>query len=258
MNIECSRKAQKRFDNLIKPVGSLGKLEKMICRYCAIQEETDPGIIAYPQRVVLLFYVEAQEELEKYTSRQAPLAILCQNTGSTLIPVKIPCAPLTSAEYRQIGGKAARQAVGEGNTLIALAAAECKTSAKSYHAGIVETMTGAILEADQQQAMFMLDGLASVQAAAEALQVKPNVRDYLCATQITLERGQEELVHALALEPVLRLHFTIGVGYGATLAFTLFDAGLRAYKEMATFGEAGVHEEMQEFSQAQVDKKEKV
>lgn len=32
------------------------------------------------------------------------------------------------------------------------------------------------------------------------------------------------------------------------LAFTLFDAGIKAYNEMETFAEAGVHAEVEEFA----------
>lgn len=46
-----------------------------------------------------------------------------------------------------------------------------------------------------------------------------------------------------------------GAGEGAAVCFTLFNAGIKAYKEMETFEEAGVHAEMKEFSLAEQSKK---
>ena len=41
------------------------------------------------------------------------------------------------------------------------------------------------------------------------------------------------------------------------MCFTLFDAGIKAYKEMETFEEASVHAEVQEFSLAEQEKQSK-
>ena len=111
-------------------------------------------------------------------------------------------------------------------------------------------MVGSILCAAKHRVPIMLDGLASVLAAYIAGQICPAVLDYCICSQITTENGQEALVGSMGFTPLLRLHLREGNGYGAALAFTLFDAGLKAYKEMETFSETGVHDEVSEFAQS--------
>ena len=47
----CMKLAQTRFDNLIKPVGSLAKLEEMTSRYCGIKGIYEKEDLDYPKRV---------------------------------------------------------------------------------------------------------------------------------------------------------------------------------------------------------------
>jgi nicotinate-nucleotide--dimethylbenzimidazole phosphoribosyltransferase len=41
---EISHRAQERWDNLIKPKGSLGRLEELVCRLCAVQHTVIPQV----------------------------------------------------------------------------------------------------------------------------------------------------------------------------------------------------------------------
>ena len=61
----------------------------------------------------------------------------------------------------------------------------------------------------------------------------------------------EDLLKNIGLAAPLRLDIKICRGEGAVLALSLLDAGLKAYKEMETFAEAGVHVEVKEFSHAE-------
>lgn len=47
----------------------------------------------------------------------------------------------------------------------------------------------------------------------------------------------------LGLKPLLNLQMRLGEGTGAALGLNLLEAGVRIYREMATFGEAGVAEQ---------------
>ena len=71
MNIEIMDKVQHRFDNLIKPVGSLAKLEKIVCRYAALKNTTT---LDYPSKALVLFdYTDtAKEHLPFYKQRTPP------------------------------------------------------------------------------------------------------------------------------------------------------------------------------------------
>jgi NaMN:DMB phosphoribosyltransferase len=68
------------------------------------------------------------------------------------------------------------------------------------------------------------------------------------AGHVSAEPGMEKLLNRLELSAPLKLDINSGAGEGAVLAFTLFDAGIKAYNEMETFAEAGVHAEVEEFA----------
>jgi nicotinate-nucleotide--dimethylbenzimidazole phosphoribosyltransferase len=60
----------------------------------------------------------------------------------------------------------------------------------------------------------------------------------------SVEIGQKSMLGKMGLAPILDLNLRLGEGTGAALAMTLIDAGLKIYKEMATFGDAGVSDEI--------------
>lgn len=53
---EIIRAAQKRFDNLIKPVGSLAQLESMTARYAGIIGSSDKQLVTVPETRLLLLW----------------------------------------------------------------------------------------------------------------------------------------------------------------------------------------------------------
>lgn len=55
VNKESAAAAQNRFDNLIKPVGSLAKLESMVARYAGIIGSADKKAVQYPKKALLLW-----------------------------------------------------------------------------------------------------------------------------------------------------------------------------------------------------------
>lgn len=48
INKDIEVQAQKRFDNLIKPLSSLGKLEKMVCLYAGAKGTAEPANLDFP------------------------------------------------------------------------------------------------------------------------------------------------------------------------------------------------------------------
>ena len=97
----------------------------------------------------------------------------------------------------------------------------------------------------------MLDGAATCLAALAAVKYNAAAADYIFAGHVSAEAGMEELLQKLGLSAPLRLDIKICRGEGAILALSLLDAGIKAYKEMETFAEAGVHVEVKEFSHAE-------
>jgi len=60
------------------------------------------------------------------------------------------------------------------------------------------------------------------------------------------EIGHKVLLETMGLRPILDLDLRLGEGTGAALAMLMIEAGLKIYKEMATFEEAGVSDEIQD------------
>ena len=70
----------------------------------------------------------------------------------------------------------------------------------------------------------------------------PAVTDYLIAAHRSVEAGHQLMLDTLGLKPLLNFQLRLGEGTGAALGLGLLEAGLKIYKEMATFAEAGVAE----------------
>ncbi|MGC2694022.1 MAG: nicotinate-nucleotide--dimethylbenzimidazole phosphoribosyltransferase, partial [Desulfobaccales bacterium] len=70
----------------------------------------------------------------------------------------------------------------------------------------------------------------------------PAATDYLIAAHRSVEPGHQSVLAYLKLNPLLNLNLRLGEGTGAALGMLLVEAGLKIYREMATFAEAGVSE----------------
>jgi nicotinate-nucleotide--dimethylbenzimidazole phosphoribosyltransferase len=88
-------------------------------------------------------------------------------------------------------------------------------------------LAGVVLGAADQQAVVVLDGLATSVAALVAVRLEPGAAAYLVAGQRSRERAHEAVLDHLGLEPLLDLRLRAGEGVGAALAASLVLAGLR-------------------------------
>ena len=244
INEECVAEAQKRFDNLIKPVGSLAKLEEMTSRYAGIICKTDKNEIDYPKRKVLIWgSIDNANEAEKILNDNTPVNVLAAKTEAEAIPLLV----LAESEEEAIveGAMLVSEYVKkEGLGLLGFGTL-CDDSL------VIAAMAGGILQAAALKVGVMLDGVTTCKAAAKAMELAPDAVRYCFAGHVSDEEGAEEALEALGLSAPLRLNITSCAGEGAAVAFTLFDAGIKAYKEMETFAEAGVHVEVKEFSLAE-------
>ncbi|RMG74530.1 MAG: nicotinate-nucleotide--dimethylbenzimidazole phosphoribosyltransferase [Nitrospirae bacterium] len=91
----------------------------------------------------------------------------------------------------------------------------------------------------------VIDGFISTAGALIAYALCPDIKDYLFAAHNSQEIGHRVMLEYMGLRPVLDLDLRLGEGTGAAVAMTLIDAGLKIYREMATFEEAGVIGEKQ-------------
>lgn len=250
IDAECAAKAQERFDNLIKPVGSLAKLENMVTQYAAIIGQYEKDKLDYPKKGLLVWgNIDNAGQAEKIMFGKWPVNILAAETGAQAIPLLV-----TASDEAE--------ALAEGAILVKEYAAKDKLEMlglgclSDNDELVIGAMAGAILQAAALKIPVMLDGAATCRALLKAMELNPLVKEYCFAGHVSLENGMEQLLAEVQLSAPLSLNITDGCGEGAAIAFTLFDAGLKAYKEMETFAEAGVHAEMKEFSHAEQVKEE--
>ena len=101
-------------------------------------------------------------------------------------------------------------------------------------------IAGLIIGAAANRTPVVIDGFISTAGALIAYCLKPAVKDYLFAAHSSVEIGHKAMLEKIGLKPILDFDMRLGEGTGAALAFLMIEAGLKIYREMATFGEAGV------------------
>ena len=255
-------KAQERFDNLIKPVGSLAKLEEMATRYAAIYGSADKNDVNYPQKSLLVWTADpAQAAAYMQGGKQA--SVLAANAGINTQTFLVTAESIEEALLE--GALLVKEAASlqNGQQVLAFGCADAvpeyqlNADADGYEflqqlgSVAIAAMAGGILQAAALKVPVMLDGAATVLAAMAAVKYNAAAKDYLFAGHVSAEPGMEDLLKNIGLTAPLRLDIKICRGEGAVLALSLLDAGLKAYKEMETFAEAGVHVEVKEFSHAE-------
>lgn len=266
--------AQQRFDNLIKPVGSLAQLEEMTGRYAGIIGSADKKMVTVPQVRLLLLWGEAGQsrKIEAVLTGKSPLAKLAKNVQATVIPQFV--TGRTVDELVEEGAMLTGEYIGEEKAnLICLGSpaplpeANWASFAKEKDGLVfleklgspsVAAMTGSILQAAGMGVPILLDGVTSCLAALTAAKFNTAALQYCFAGQESAEPGAGLLLQMLGLQAPLKLNLQNGEGVGALTCLRLFDAGIKAYTEMETFAEAGVHEEEVNYSlKVQEDKKVK-
>jgi NaMN:DMB phosphoribosyltransferase len=264
--------AQKRFDNLIKPVGSLALLESMTSRYAGILGSSDKQLVVIPENRLLLLWGEVKHaaEIESAMLQKRALSVYASHVNSKIVPLLVTGesaydlleeGAMLTAEY--IGEEKAglislgtfekdlrpdwQDLTEEEDGLALLDRLQCPT---------VSAMTGAILQAAGMRVPVMLDGVATCLAALAAARFNPYVLQYCFAGDESAETGSAALLKKLQMQAPLRLSLKNAEGVGALTCLRLFDAGIKAYREMETFEEAGVHNEKEDYSlKVQEDKK---
>lgn len=101
-------------------------------------------------------------------------------------------------------------------------------------------IAGLILGCAAQKKPVVVDGLISTAGALIAYCIEPKTKDFMFAAHNSVERGHKAMLDKMGLKPILDLNLRLGEGTGAVLAMSIIEAGLKIYKEMATFEQAGV------------------
>ena len=107
-------------------------------------------------------------------------------------------------------------------------------------------LAGVMLGAAAHKVPVMIDGFISGAAALVAVALAPQVKDYLISAHVSAERGHRLMLKHLGLRPLVDMEMRLGEGTGAALGIFLAEAACRILAEMATFGEAGVSERVED------------
>jgi nicotinate-nucleotide--dimethylbenzimidazole phosphoribosyltransferase len=110
----------------------------------------------------------------------------------------------------------------------------------------IAAIAGFYLEAARQGVPVLLDGYISTAAALAAVSIKPDAANWMLASHRSAEAGHSVALQWLKLEPLLDLGLRLGEGTGAALSVPIVRAALALHARMATFGEAGVAEAIDE------------
>ncbi len=106
-------------------------------------------------------------------------------------------------------------------------------------------IAGLIIGAAANKIPVVVDGFISTVGALIAYLIEPKTKDYMFAAHMSQEVGHRAVLEKIGLRPILDLDLRLGEGTGAALSMIVIDAGLKIYKEMATFAEAEVAEKDQ-------------
>lgn len=101
-------------------------------------------------------------------------------------------------------------------------------------------IAGFIIGAASLKIPVVIDGFISSASALVAVQFKEEIREYLFASHMSVEKGHRAILNRMGLTPLLDLSLRLGEGTGACLGINLVEAGVKILTEMATFSEAGV------------------
>lgn len=103
-------------------------------------------------------------------------------------------------------------------------------------------IAGLVIGAAANKIPVVIDGFISTAGALIAYLIEPKTKDYMFAAHMSREIGHKSILDKIGLRPIFDLDMRLGEGSGAALAMLVIEAGLKIYKEMATFAEAEVAE----------------
>jgi nicotinate-nucleotide--dimethylbenzimidazole phosphoribosyltransferase len=106
----------------------------------------------------------------------------------------------------------------------------------------IGVLAGAMLGSAAGRRPVVVDGFISGAAALIAWTMAPQARHYFIASHQSVEPGHRVGLDAMGLNPLLDMGMRLGEGTGAALAMHVIEAAARCLADMATFGEAGVSE----------------
>jgi len=99
---------------------------------------------------------------------------------------------------------------------------------------------GVILACAENRIPVVVDGFITSAGALIAYTMEPLTKEYMFFGHKSEEVGHRAILEHIGAKPILDLNMRLGEGTGAALSMSIIEAGLKIYKEMLTFEEAGV------------------
>lgn len=104
----------------------------------------------------------------------------------------------------------------------------------------IAAMTGAYLKAAEQGMPCVIDGFISSVAALLAYKIQPKAKDWFLFGHCSAEQHHQDILQHLNAAPLVNLSMRLGEASGAALAVNVIRAACQLHNTMATFGDAGV------------------
>ncbi|MBF0400572.1 MAG: nicotinate-nucleotide--dimethylbenzimidazole phosphoribosyltransferase [Magnetococcales bacterium] len=101
-------------------------------------------------------------------------------------------------------------------------------------------LSGFYIAAAQRRIPLLVDGFIATAAAVAALRIQPDLRPWLFFSHTSAEPGQQAIMAALGIRPLLDLGLRLGEGSGAAIALPILRLACALHRQMATFAEAAV------------------
>ncbi len=104
----------------------------------------------------------------------------------------------------------------------------------------IASLAGAYIACAQKGIPSLVDGFIATAAALCAIEINPDVRNWMVFAHCSDEAGHREALSEMKIEPILKIGLRLGEGSGAAVVYPLLQSALRLHAEMATFEQASV------------------
>ncbi len=104
----------------------------------------------------------------------------------------------------------------------------------------IGAMIGVYIGCAYNKIPIIVDGFIAIVAALCAVKLNENIKDYIFLSHKSMEKGYILAEKELGLPSYLDLKMRLGEGSGCPLMFSIIDASVAIFKNMATFDEAKI------------------
>ncbi|CSP50664.1 nicotinate-nucleotide--dimethylbenzimidazole phosphoribosyltransferase [Shigella sonnei] len=225
-------RAQRHIDGLLKPVGSLGRLEAL-----AIQLAGMPGLNGVP-----------------HVGKKAVLVMCADHgvweEGVAISPKEVTAIQAENMTRGTVVGIGANLPTDKLANKIDVVRRAITLNQPNPQDGVdvlakvggfdLVGMAGVMLGAASCGLPVLLDGFLSYAAALAACQMSPAIKPYLIPSHLSAEKGARIALSHLGLEPYLNMEMRLGEGSGAALAMPIIEAACAIYNNMGELAASNI------------------